>query len=310
MHATTDRLAFAPPPTPGFLRALVLAIIAHGLLMAALTLGIQWKHEAQPLTAEAELWSSVPVEAAPELKAPEPEPVPVTPLPEPVKAKPTPPAPEPAPPPKPAEVDIALQQEKARLKKQRELELAKLEAQKLEKRKLEKLRQDTLKQEQMKREKALEEQQKLEKLKQAQADKAQKTALEKRKAEKEAAELEAQRVKNLQRMTGMAGATGGANATGSALKSAGPSAGYAGRLRARIKPNIVFTDDISGNPTAEVEVRTAPDGTIISRKLLKSSGVKNWDEAVLKAIDKTEVLPRDTDGRVPALLEISFRPKD
>ena len=63
------------------------------------------------------------------------------------------------------------------------------------------------------------------------------------------------------------------------------------------------------NPAAEVEVRAAPDGTIIARKLLKSSGVKSWDDAVLKAIDKTEVLPRDVDGRVPAVMVITFRPK-
>jgi len=41
-----------------------------------------------------------------------------------------------------------------------------------------------------------------------------------------------------------------------------------------------------------------------------SSGNKAWDEAVLKAIDKTATLPRDEDGRVPSVLEISFRPKD
>lgn len=89
-----------------------------------------------------------------------------------------------------------------------------------------------------------------------------------------------------------------------------PSASYAGRIRARIKPNITFTEDVAGNPKAEVEVRTSPDGTIISRKLLSSSGNKAWDEAVLKAIDKTATLPRDEDGRVPPVLEISFRPKD
>jgi colicin import membrane protein len=72
----------------------------------------------------------------------------------------------------------------------------------------------------------------------------------------------------------------------------------------------VFTEELAGNPTATVEVRTAPDGTIVGRKLLKSSGDKGWDEAVLKAIDKTQTLPRDTDGRVPPLLEISFKPKD
>jgi colicin import membrane protein len=111
-------------------------------------------------------------------------------------------------------------------------------------------------------------------------------------------------------MSGLAVASGSASSSGSALKSAGPSASYAGRVIARVKPNIVFTEAIGGNPTAIVEVRTSPDGTIISRKLTQSSGVKEWDEAVLRAIDKTEMLPRDTDGRVPSTLLISFRPKD
>ena len=103
---------------------------------------------------------------------------------------------------------------------------------------------------------------------------------------------------------------GDVRSTGTAAQSSGPSAGYAGRIRARIKPNITFMDNVAGNPTAEVEVRTSPDGTIISRRLTQSSGVKSWDDAVLNAIDKTEVLPRDTDGRVPTSLVISFRPKD
>ena len=92
--------------------------------------------------------------------------------------------------------------------------------------------------------------------------------------------------------------------------ASGPSASYAGRIRARIKPNIVFGEDTPGNPEAEVEVRVAPDGTIVARKLLKSSGVKAWDEAVLRAIDKTETLPRDTDGQIPPSMWIKFRPKD
>ena len=51
-------------------------------------------------------------------------------------------------------------------------------------------------------------------------------------------------------------------------------------------------------------------GTIISRKLVKSSGVASWDEAVLRAIDKTETLPKDTNGLVPTPLRLVFRPKD
>ena len=299
MHAATDRLEFAPPTPPGALRAIGLAVLAHALLVLALTWGLHWRREAETVTAEAELWSSVPVEAAPQLQEAPPEPPPP---PEPVQQPaPPPPAPVATPP----QVDIALQQEKLRLKKQKEKEQAKLEEKRLEKLKLEKLKQEQLKQQKLKEDKI-----KQDKLKQEQADKAKKAAQDKKQAELEAKQLEANRAKNLQRIAGMAGASGSANATGNALKSAGPSASYGGRIRARVKPNIVFTEDVSGNPEAEVEVRTAPDGTIVGRRLTKSSGVKAWDDAVLKAIDKTEKLPRDTDGTVPSSLLLVFRPKD
>jgi len=111
-------------------------------------------------------------------------------------------------------------------------------------------------------------------------------------------------------MQGLAGATGGENSTGTALKSSGPSASYAGRLVARIKPNITYPGDVVGNPRAEVEVKVGADGTIMSRRIVQSSGNKAWDEAVLRAIDKTEVLPRDTDGRVPPVIVLGFRPLD
>ncbi|MBP9150461.1 MAG: cell envelope integrity protein TolA [Rhodoferax sp.] len=285
MQASFDRLQFAPPPTPGLLRALTLAVLAHGLLLAALTWGIKWKHEAEVTSFEAELWSALPVEAAPALQV-EPEPTPVA---EPIATQP-PPEVEPEPVVKPAEVDIALAREKLQQKKRDEA-------------RLEKLRQEKLRQEQARLEKLQEDRRK-------ERDQKLKEAQEKKQAEKVARQIEEQRVKNLARMAGMAGASGAPSAQGSAQQSSGPSASYAGRIRARIKPNIVFTKDITGNPMAEVEVRTSPDGTIVGRKLLKSSGVTAWDEAVLQAIDKAEVLPRDIDGRVPAVLEISFRPKD
>ena len=312
MNAAAERLEFAPPATPGLLRALLLAVLAHGLLVAALTWGVHWKQEAQLTSAEAELWASVPQEAAPSLQEPPPpDPAPPDtpkPVPEPV-AKPAP-APEPVA--EKPKVDIALEQEKKRLQQQKQLELElekqqeKLKAEKLKKDKLqaEKLKQDKLLQDQLKADKL-----KADKQKQEFADKT-RQAQDKKLADQQARQLEAQREKNLQRMAGLAGASGAPNATGTALNAAGPSPSYAGRIRARIKPNIVFTEDIAGNPSAEVVVRTSPDGTIIARKLLKSSGDKAWDDAVLKAIDKTEVLPRDTDGRVPSVLVISFKPKD
>ena len=106
----------------------------------------------------------------------------------------------------------------------------------------------------------------------------------------------------------MAG-TGAPDASGAAARSSGPSAGWGARVQARVKPNIVFSDDAPGNPEAVVEVRLAPDGTIVSRRIKKTSGNKAWDEAVLRALDRTEVLPRDTDGRVPPSGDLVFRPR-
>ena len=297
------------------------ALFMHLLLLAALTWGVQWKTQPNTLSASAELWSAVPMEAAPAANEPEPTPPQPVPPPEPVKAvEPRPePKPEPKPtPPAPPKVDAAAEREVAdiALKKEKEKKLqekkeAELEKKKkLEKDKLEKAKLDKEKLKEKEKEKAKE----LEKKKKEEALKKEVTAAKaKEDAKKAAAEekrTEALRNENLKRMQGMAGASGEENSKGTALKASGPSASYAGRIRARIKPNITFTEDVAGNPKAEVEVRTSPDGTIISRKLLSSSGNKAWDEAVLKAIDKTASLPRDEDGRVPPVLEISFRPKD
>ncbi len=153
----------------------------------------------------------------------------------------------------------------------------------------------------------------------AEAEKKRQQALQeeqrKKAAEKAAKEEKAEQARlaklredNLKRMQGQAGATGGPTATGTAARDAGPSASYAGRIIARVKPNIVMTEAITGSPRAEVEVRAAPDGTIIGRRLVKSSGNKDWDDAVLRAIDRTEILPRDTDGRVPSPITIGFTP--
>jgi colicin import membrane protein len=119
-----------------------------------------------------------------------------------------------------------------------------------------------------------------------------------------------QRRKNLERMMAQAGATGEPTSTGTAQHSAGPSATYAGRIKARIKPNIVFADSPEGNPLAEVELRLAADGTILSQKLTKPSGLKEWDDAVQRAIERTQVLPRDADGSVPSKMVIAFRPRE
>ena len=121
--------------------------------------------------------------------------------------------------------------------------------------------------------------------------------------------LQKMREENLRRMMGQMDAP--ATATGTGARNAAPSAGYAGRIIARLKPNLRgLIDSIPGDPEAIVSIRCAPDGTIISRKIVKSSGNATWDSVVLRAIDATGQLPRDVDSRIPDPIELSWRPQD
>jgi colicin import membrane protein len=326
--ATLGRDPFMPGPARGRGPALVLALLAHALLIAALAFGVHWKN-SEPTTMAAELWSAVPQAAAP--RAAEPTPTPATPPPEMKKPAPVarsavpvaPPAREAPPPPDPqiaieqarrvkaerelAEREDAARQEAAREKAAREKQRAKTELSQqkaaADKANVDKLKAEKAKAERDKMERDKTERERAERLKsdQAKTEQADKA---------DAARLASAREANLKRMLGQAGATGGATDTGTAARSSGPSASYAGRIMARIKPNIVFGESVDGNPMATVEVKLAPDGTIVAKRLVKSSGVKSWDDAVLRAIDRTEILPRDIDGRVPPPFQIDFRLRD
>ena len=65
MHAQDDRDQFAPPRPPARVRAIVLAVLAHVLLVVALTWGVHWKMSADQPAVQAELWAAVPQQAAP-----------------------------------------------------------------------------------------------------------------------------------------------------------------------------------------------------------------------------------------------------
>ncbi len=301
-------------------RAWLVAGVAHLALFLALGLATAWKTQPQTVQAEAELWSAVPQAAAPKLQEPPPPPPePEPPREPPPQPKPTRPAPEPEPDNSLRDAQIAL--EKKKLEDQKKKEAAERQRKALEKKKKEaeekaekdKAAKDKALKEKAAQDKAEKEKKELEKKKAAEKAKADEKKRQQEQAKQDKADearAEAMRQENLQRMQGMAGASGGPNATGTALKSSGPSASYAGRLVGRIKPNITYPGDVVGNPRAEVEVRVAPDGTITSRRIVQSSGNKAWDDAVLRAIDKTEILPKDTDGRVPPLIVLGFRPAD
>jgi colicin import membrane protein len=264
-----------------------MSLVAHVALVAALAYGVSWRSPA-PTPIAAELWAVVPQVAAPPA-AESPPPPPSRAAPEPPTVRPTPvqKAPPPAPDPQ-----IAI--EKARREKADKSRLeqeAQAQRDKLEREKAQKLQKD----------RAEAEQQRLAK-ERAAAETAAKAA--------EDARLAKQREDNLRRMMGQINGTGEPASRGSAPVAAAPSAAYAGRLVKAIRDNLIFDWRGAGNPAAIVEVRAAPSGTIMGRTLVKSSGHKEWDDAILRAIDRTARLPTDTDGRVPATLTITFRPQD
>lgn len=303
-----------PLPEPGGSWGLptALALLVHALLVVALTWGVSWKQTPEPVL-DAELWSALPQVAAPEVVEPpteaptDPKPEPEAPEPEPEpEPKPAPPPPPPPPPPaakapSPAKPDIVAQkkaQDERKAKEQAAKDKAAKDKAAKDLQAKKKLAEDKAKKDKLEKEKATKEK--------AAKEKAEKAA--KAEAEADAKRREAQRKDQIDRMLGQAGGSG--NSAGNAAADSGPSASYAGRVAARIKPNVVLADPVVGNPRAEVEVRADADGKILSRRLVKSSGNAAWDQAVLRAIDRTGTLPRDTDGRVPSALIIGLRPQD
>ena len=283
-----------PRDADGWRPGVGLAVAAHVLLALGLTLSVSWKLTQEEPAVEAELWSEIPRGAPPSVAPPPPQ----------VEPQPVPP-----PPPPPKVVERA---EPEPVKKP-DIVTERTPQKEDKSRKPPKETFDTTPPKPAKKAEPVKDD-KAEKLAKAKAEKAEQA--EKAKAEKErlareakaAAEREALRKANIARMMNELGGSGGSGVP--SATSAGPSAAYAGRIKARIKPNIVFTELIDGNPLAKVEVRCAPDGRIIARKLTSSSGVAAWDEAVLRAVDRTEVLPADERGKVPSVLLLEFRPND
>lgn len=311
----TDATPYSVPQEPGRWRAIILAALVHVALLAFLWVGVRWQNET-PVTIEAEVWSPQPREAAP-LPEPaaepekEPEPAPVikeTPREEPKPHVEEPPVVKP---------DIALEQEK----KRKALEKKRLEEEKLAKQK--KIEQERLAQQKKEREereaKLKKEQEELAKKKKAEQERlakleADKQRLEKEKAKKAAEDKLAAKMRD-EEMRRLAGGVTGTGGSGNAPTAQGgrASAAYAARVGAKIKSNTSYaSDDIAENSPVEYRIDLLPDGSIRGTpRKLRSSGIARFDEAVLRAIEKSQPFPRDDKtGAVPSELTISHKPKD
>ena len=303
MPSPLDRIDIAPPRDAGAIRSLGLALLIHAALIAALTWGVNWKRSDSAATFGAELWANAPQEAAPITPPPPVPPAPpeAVPLPTPVVKQPVlqaPPEPEP-------KVDIALEQEK----KRKQLKDQQLAQEKTERDKAKVLQGQADKAKLLKAE-----QLKAEQVKADQLAKAEQTKADALKAKQSQQTAVAQREDNMKRIEKLM-AEGGGSPQGSSTSRAtaggkGSSTSYGAIARAAIMPNVVFTEGFDGNPLAKVEVRLQSDGTIISSRLVQASGNDNWDKAVLNAVIRTRVMPKDIDGKLPdTILILEFKPR-
>ena len=104
------------------------------------------------------------------------------------------------------------------------------------------------------------------------------------------------------------GNSSGSKASAGNASSRGKDA-YIGKIRDKIRGNTVLPPGIQGNPEAVFKVTQLPSGEIIDIKLSKSSGNKALDEAIERAIKKSDPLPLpDQPNLFERVLELKYKP--
>lgn len=266
---------FGDAPPPGKRASLALTVLVHGLLVLFLFYGINWQ------TRPTE-FSDIELYSAPPAVAPPPPPAqPAEPKPEP-RIEPRPePKPEVKPEPKP---EIALKEKQKPVEKPLPKEPPKPQVKeppkpqikeppqpKLDPRDIERMRLD----EELAKETARVDQQK-------------RRAAEARALDTELAQL---------------GTARSRAASGKAL------AAWIDKIKLKVGGNVIAPSTVDGNPEAIFAVSLLPDGGLIEVRLRKSSGNKALDEAIERAIRKSDPLPRPEDPAVfQRELSLKIRP--
>ncbi|MDP1529417.1 MAG: cell envelope integrity protein TolA [Rhodoferax sp.] len=283
---------FISRPAPR-LAAGALALGVHVLFVLLLVFGVSWQTR-HPEPVMVDLWETLPLVAPPAaVKRSRLPPAPVK-APEPVKAAP-PPRPVVNEPPPPRAPDIALEKKKTETER-----LHKLQAMQVAE---EKARSDAARAQaeaaRKAHEKQLAEQRKRELLRQMEDE-----DLMRRMAD-EASASEARQVKL-------------AEARAAAGKRQTEVARVVGQHRdlisAKVRGNTRLPDNLTGNPVVRCLVKLLPTGEVQSVRVTQSSGNVAYDEAVVRAIEKSSPLPlpSDRDARAAFVPELTFvhRPKE
>jgi colicin import membrane protein len=267
----------------------------HALFVLLLVFGVSWQTE-HPAPVMVDLWQSLPKAASQPVAVPPPESAKPAPAFKPEKPAPAPKPEAEEPPPKAP--DIALEKKRAeteRLKKLKAIQEADDQA-----------RKDAA---------------------QAEAD-ALKQARDKRQAEQKAEQkrqallrqLEADELKQSMANESAANAARAAKlaeaqAAGARQAALSQTIGkYRDLISATVRGNTRLPDNLKGNPQVRCLVKLLPTGDVVSVRVTQSSGNPAYDEAVVRAIEKSSPLPLPTEreARAAFVPELSFthRPKE
>ena len=96
---------------------------------------------------------------------------------------------------------------------------------------------------------------------------------------------------------GIEGGTASRNQAGG-----GGDDGYSARLRSCIKPRVIFNSPPrrgNNNPTLQYEASLDGEGRVLGVTIVRSSGNRQFDEAVKKGIEKCSPLPTPPSGKFP-----------
>jgi colicin import membrane protein len=89
---------------------------------------------------------------------------------------------------------------------------------------------------------------------------------------------------------------------------------YRDQISSKVRGNTRLPDDLKGNPEVRCLVKLLPTGEVLSVRVTKTSGNPAYDDAVVRAIEKSSPLPLPSDraARAAFVPELSFvhRPKE
>ena len=273
-----------------------LALGVHALFVLLLVFGVSWQTE-HPAPVMVDLWQALPAAAS--------QPVAVQP---PERAKPAPdlkpekPAPAPKPaadePPPPKAPDIALEKKRAeteRLKKLKTIQAADDQA-----------RNDAAQAEADALNKVRDKQQAEQK-----AEQKRQALLRQLEADELKQSMATETAANAARTAKLAEA----QAAGARQAALSQTIGkYRDLISATVRGNTRLPDNLKGNPQVRCLVRLLPTGDVVSVRVTQSSGNPAYDEAVVRAIEKSSPLPLPSEREARAAfvpeLSCTHRPNE